>query len=110
MRQTLLPCLAVLFVFASCAKKSSTAPSADGRIQITLPDSWETTQLPNSIGKIQAKSRAKNAYVSVISEPKQDFSHKSIQEYADVILKIEQGKTQLADRSLTGPQKITLNG
>src|ERR1700689_730681 len=69
------------------------AKSKGGRVQIHLPDGWNEAELPGAIGKIQAKSdHDKNAYVSVVSESKEDLHHTSIQDYAQSILKIEANK------------------
>ena len=98
------------FSAASCNKfggGGSDAKSKDGRVQIHLPDGWNEAELPGSIGKIQAKAGPdKNAYVSVISEPKEDVHHHSIQEYAQSILKIEAGKSKLADRTVSDPKDM----
>jgi hypothetical protein len=94
----------------SCDKlggNGSDATSKDGRVQIHLPSGWHEAELPGSIGKIQAKAAAdRDAYVSVISEPKEDLHHDSIQDYARSILKIEASKGKLSNRSTTGPKDL----
>lgn len=95
---------------ASCNKfggGGGDVKSKDGRVQIHLPGGWHEAELPNSIGKIQAKSGTdKNAYCSVITEAKEDVHQKSIQDYARFILKLEGGKTKLADRNVSDPKDL----
>jgi hypothetical protein len=91
----------------SCDKlggNGSDATSKDGRLQLHLPSGWHEAELPGSIGKIQAKASAeKDAYVTVISESKEDLHHNSIQEYASSILKIEANKAKLSNRTVSAP-------
>ena len=80
----------LLAAFATSCDKlgggGSDAKSKDSRLQLHLPSGWHEAELPGSIGKIQAKSGPdKNAYVSVISEAKEDIHQKSIQDYARFI-------------------------
>jgi hypothetical protein len=101
----------VFFAVQSRARADSDpVQSKDKRVQVVLPIDWEPATLPNAIGKLQAKCTAKNAYLQIVSEAKEDFDHNSLQEYADTILKIEADKTKSNDRKVTGPQQLTING
>jgi predicted small secreted protein len=99
-------------VTISCNKMGGSggdAKSADGRIQLHLPSGWREAEIQGSIGKIQAKSGAdKDAFVSVISEPKADLHHDSIQDYAHSILAIEAGKGKLANRTVSEPKNLKI--
>jgi hypothetical protein len=71
--------------------------SADGRLEVSLPTGWAATVLEGP-GQIHATSTAKNAFAIVVSEPKEDFAFKRIDEYAARILRLEKEKAQLEDR------------
>jgi hypothetical protein len=96
----------------SAQKKTSTGPvqSKDKLVEVTLPDGWETATLPSAFARIQARCAEKNAFCIVISESKEDFNHKSIKEYADTILQIEEKQTKMADRTVSGPKAVKVNG
>ena len=83
--------------------------SKDKSVEVTVPDGWEATTLPGATGKIQAKCAEKIAFCIVISEAKEDLKQKTLAEYADLILKLEEKKSVLADRSVKGPKKVKLN-
>src|SRR5204863_7261188 len=97
---------------SSARLEDRTVQSSDQKLQLTLPTGWETTTLPlrREVDKLQAKCVGKNTYLSVVSEPKSDLRFQSLQEYADAIIKIEAGTSQLQNRGLTGPEKIVIKG
>ena len=84
--------------------------SKDNRLEVTLPSGWESATLPNTIGEIQAKCPAKTAFAIVISEAKADFKQMRLEEYADIVQKLEHKKDVLEGGSITGPTKTKLNG
>src|SRR6476620_2977004 len=92
--------------------ESRTVQTNDQKLQLTLPAGWENTTLPFRRGadQLQAQCTGKNQYLTIVSEPKSDFRFQSLQEYADAIIKIEAGTSQLQNRSLTGPDKIVIKG
>jgi hypothetical protein len=96
---------------ASAADDAKVVQSKDKRIQITLPDGWESTSLPGITDRwIQAKSTDKTAFVIVLSEAKGDLKIKSVKEYMDVIMKAQRGKKILEDRTESEPKKLKING
>jgi hypothetical protein len=117
MRYLIITVIAVIgFRIALTRSQASVEPrtvqSSDQKLQLTLPTGWETTTLPfrREIDVLQAKCIGKNTYLNIVSEPKSDLSFRSLQEYADAIIKIEAGTSQLQNRALTGPDKIVIKG
>lgn len=108
----LLGCV-ISFALPSVAAAADGPPelrSKDGRVALKLPGGWEATELKNAKGVFQAKSDAKDAFVLVISEPKENFAYKSVGQYAARILELERAKSGLTDRTVSNPTKLKVNG
>jgi hypothetical protein len=105
---------AIVLALASTALAASAHAdptiSADGTIEVELPEGWETTVFSNAPGKIQAKSDAKGAYTTVVSEAKEDLTAQTVDDYAAIILKLEHDKGKIADFTVDGSQKAKYGG
>jgi hypothetical protein len=75
-----------------------------------LPSGWQVTDLPEAVGTLQAKSVRKGAFVSLISEPKEDLNFKTIDEYAETILTIEGKQRTIQARTISPAKRLNLNG
>jgi hypothetical protein len=100
---------------AGCTPPAANVPqivqSKDKRVEATLPRGWETAALLGASDRfIQGKCSAKNAYVEVVHEPKQDFNHKSVREYAKVILGIQGKRSKLANRTVSPQKELKVSG
>ncbi len=105
----ILASFALLF-FAAGATSAHPLQSKDSKLEVVLPDGWEAATLPNPSAKLQAKCLEKAAFCIVISESKEDFGHNSLEEYAKMILELEEHRSKLENRSVSGPKLIKLNG
>ncbi|HEV2972205.1 MAG TPA: hypothetical protein VGY55_19685 [Pirellulales bacterium] len=106
-----IPALLFLGCIASGADDSKVLQSKDKRVQIILPEGWETTVLAGVLERhIQAKSPDKGAFLVVISEPKGDLKFKSLREYADATMRMAREKKKIEDRTETGPKELKING
>jgi len=81
--------------------------STDGAVQIKLPLHWRLLKNLNDAAQLQAGNMAREEYLMVINELKSDFSG-TLEEYAEIIS--ENLKNGLAGATLTGPEKVTVNG
>jgi hypothetical protein len=78
--------------------------------QVTLPDGWVVGEPQKDTGIVLAKNEDLHGHAQVVSESKEDFTHKNIAEYAGAVLKIEEAKTKLKDRQVSEPRKLEVNG
>jgi hypothetical protein len=117
MTKAVLSLLLVLYLMVgviSAGEDSKVVLSKDKRLQISLPKDWELTEPPEDIENlhiqlIKAKSLTKPALFVVTSDRKQDVNRKSIQEYAEHVLKVTTDKVPFEDRATSGPKKLKIN-
>jgi hypothetical protein len=88
-----------------------TVQSKDNRVEITLPRGWRTTTLLGASERsIQATCPARNAFVEVISEAKQDLKHKSLLSYTRSIATKQSANSKLSERVVSEPREPWING
>lgn len=81
--------------------------STDGLVQMKLPLHWRILKNLNEEAQLQAGNLVREEYLAVINELKEDFSG-TLEEYADIVA--GNLKDNLADGSLSGPEKVVVNG
>ncbi len=76
-----------------------------------LPAGWEIANLKPGTNKISGTCAEKNGFFLVIAEAKADFAKvKTVDDYAALILKIEEKNPKLKDRSLSKAKELTVHG
>lgn len=81
--------------------------SEDNLVQVKLPSHWNPMKDLNDDAQIQAGNARREEYMMVINDPKSDFDG-TLDEYGKVVVDL---LTQnLENTSVTGPEKITING
>src|SRR5882724_8025379 len=102
--------LAVQAFVAAVARGDGVLPDKSGHAQVTLPAGWAKSEGQKGSGALLANNEAVHGHAQVVSESKEDIAHANIAEYAEHVLKIEEGKTKLTDRQVSEPRKLEVNG
>ena len=94
----------------------STAPAATGTVmtstngaaQITVPDDWDAMTDLNDVAILQAANLAKEQYIIVIDDSKEDFADPDLAQYSDITSQlIIDG---LGNSEVGTPTPSTING
>lgn len=93
---------------AEPAVQGTVMPSTNGAVQITVPDDWDAMTDLNDVAIIQAANLAKEQYIIVIDDSKEDFAEPDLAQYSDIT-------AQLIIEGLNGaeagtPISSTING
>lgn len=97
------------FAGAAQADDGTVFVGKDKHTQISAPEGWQQIKSSSGVSQITIASAESHGYAMLISEPKADFSYKSLQDYSTAIMKIEAKKSPLTDRSVTGPKAVKVN-
>ena len=87
--RTLLVFFVCVCLFTGCAlaEKAETGKvlmDPDNTIQITIPSSWKEDRELHDTAELQASNRAKELYIIVLSESKQDFQEMTTEKHSEI--------------------------
>jgi hypothetical protein len=82
--------------------------SIDGQSQIILPGGWKEHKKLNDSAELQAANIAKNLYIVVITESKEDFDHLTLEEHS--ALTRDRLLESLMAYGVTGPLNLNIKG
>ena len=83
-------------------------PSTNGAVQITVPDDWDAMTDLNDVAIIQAANLAKEQYIIVIDESKEDFAEPDLAQYSDITAQLIIDGLSEAEVGTSTP--LTING
>lgn len=81
--------------------------SADGALQLRVPDAWEASEL-NPVAAVQAGDPEAEAYGMVIEDPRKPLKDYTLERFADA--EMQQLVTGIGLASLSAPEKVQVDG
>jgi hypothetical protein len=81
--------------------------SADGALQLRVPDSWEVSEL-NPVAAVQAGDPEAEAYGVVIEDPRKPLKDYTLERFAEA--QMQQLVTGIGLASLSAPERVQVDG
>ena len=82
--------------------------STNGATQITVPDDWDAMTDLNDVAIIQAANLAKEQYIIVIDDTKEDFADPNLAQYSDITAQLIVDGLNAPE--VDAPTELTING